>query len=202
MSTDKPTASSPSFMTGPSIAAPKAGRYARATMAHLRTLDVGYGYTADGGRTFPLRGKGVGLMPSLHDVLTAFPGRRFLINLKSNDPAEADLLLAYIDAIGAEEYARLAFWRSARRPHSPAASRTARYRRRRLMQCAKSYVLTGWFGRIGEACRNTILLYRPIMAGWHGGYPDLLLQRMAAETERDDRGPDPPRRTPWHWRRR
>ena len=30
-------------------------------MADLKRLDVGYGYTADGGKTFPLRGKGVGL---------------------------------------------------------------------------------------------------------------------------------------------
>ena len=41
-------------------------------MAYLKTLDVGYGYSADGGRTFPLRGKGIGLMPSFADVMQAF----------------------------------------------------------------------------------------------------------------------------------
>ena len=42
------------------------GIHAReASMSYLRTLDIGYGHTADGGKTFPFRGKGVGLMPSL-----------------------------------------------------------------------------------------------------------------------------------------
>ncbi len=61
-------------------------------MSYLKTLDIGYGYTADGGKTFPFRGKGVGLMPAMDEVLAAFPDRRFLINIKSNDPHEGDLL--------------------------------------------------------------------------------------------------------------
>ncbi|SDE23630.1 Glycerophosphoryl diester phosphodiesterase family protein, partial [Priestia aryabhattai B8W22] len=36
------------------------------TMAELKKLDIGYGYTADGGKTYPFRGKGVNLMPSLN----------------------------------------------------------------------------------------------------------------------------------------
>ena len=47
------------------------------TMASLKRLDIGYGYTADGGRTFPFRGKGVGLMPTLGEVLSAFPSSAF-----------------------------------------------------------------------------------------------------------------------------
>src|SRR6185436_19154041 len=56
-------------------------------MADLRTLDIGYGYTADGGKTFPFRGKGIGLMPTLAEVLQAFPQQRLLINVKSRDPS-------------------------------------------------------------------------------------------------------------------
>jgi hypothetical protein len=33
--------------------------------------------------TDPFRGKGVGLMPSLDEVLTRFPDREFLIDIKS-----------------------------------------------------------------------------------------------------------------------
>ena len=58
------------------------------TIAELKSLDVGYGYSADGGKTFPFRGKGVGLMPSLDEVLAYFPERSFLIHVKSNDPKE------------------------------------------------------------------------------------------------------------------
>ncbi len=64
------------------------------SMAELRTLDIGYGYTADGGRTFPFRGKGVGLMPALDEVLATFPDRRFVINVKSRDRGEGVKLAA------------------------------------------------------------------------------------------------------------
>src|SRR5215475_7004019 len=62
------------------------------TMAELKALDVGYGYTADAGKTFPFRHEGIGLMPSLDEVLTAFPDKRFLIHIKSNDADEGEKL--------------------------------------------------------------------------------------------------------------
>src|SRR5262245_37519311 len=37
----------------------------------LNTLDIGYGYTADGGKSFPFRGKAKGLMPELTEVFEA-----------------------------------------------------------------------------------------------------------------------------------
>ncbi|MGO4836951.1 glycerophosphodiester phosphodiesterase family protein, partial [Rhizobiaceae sp. 2RAB30] len=43
------------------------------SMAELKKLDIGYGYTMDGGKTFPFRGQGVGLMPTLDEVLSTFP---------------------------------------------------------------------------------------------------------------------------------
>lgn len=67
------------------------------SMAELKKLDVGYGYTADGGNTYPFRGKGVGLMPTLTEVLQAFPDRRFLINVKSNDPEEGTKLATVLN---------------------------------------------------------------------------------------------------------
>ena len=62
------------------------------TLAELKVLDIGYGYTADGGKTFPFRGKGVGLMPTLDEVLDEFTTKAFLINIKSNDPLEGAAL--------------------------------------------------------------------------------------------------------------
>jgi glycerophosphoryl diester phosphodiesterase len=76
-------------------------------LADLKSLDIGYGYTADGGSTFPFRGKGVGLMPTLGEVLAAFPGRRFLINIKSDDEEEGARLAKVIGALPAERRASL-----------------------------------------------------------------------------------------------
>ena len=68
------------------------GAIADRPLGYLKTLDVGYGYTADGGRTFPLRGRGIGGMPTLEEVLLNMPRSRFVYALA--DPRAADALVA------------------------------------------------------------------------------------------------------------
>lgn len=149
------------------------------SMAYLKTLDLGYGYTADGGQSFPLRGRGVGMMPTLREVLQAFPTQRFLINFKSRETDEADRLLAYLEAMPNANIERLSYY---------GAEPAARMRellpnvrvtgRRQLMDCAKSYVLTGWTGHIDGDCRNSII-FVPSNYGWVAwGWPNRFLQRM------------------------
>src|SRR5690606_35068950 len=65
-------------------------------LAYLKTLDLGYGYTPDDGRTFPLRGSGVGMMPELEEVFAAFPEGRFIVNYKSNEAREGDMVAAIV----------------------------------------------------------------------------------------------------------
>ena len=77
------------------------------SMAYLKKLDIGYGYTADGGKTFPFRGKAIGLMPTLGEVLEAFPQKRFLINVKSRDPSEGEKLAAVLNKLPAERRAQI-----------------------------------------------------------------------------------------------
>jgi len=77
------------------------------SMADLKKLDIGYGYTADGGKTYPFRGRGVGLMSTLAEALDTFPDRPFLINIKGNDPDEGSKLAAFLNALPAERRATL-----------------------------------------------------------------------------------------------
>ena len=77
------------------------------SMAYLKKLDIGHGYTADGGKTFPFRGKGIGLMPTLAEVLAAFPQARLLINVKSRDPSEGEKLAAVLNKLPAERRAQI-----------------------------------------------------------------------------------------------
>jgi glycerophosphoryl diester phosphodiesterase len=70
------------------------------TLAQLKALDIGYGYTADGGKSFPLRGKGVGQIPTVEEGLDALPIHPILFNFKSKDAAEADQLFAILKASG------------------------------------------------------------------------------------------------------
>lgn len=149
------------------------------SMAYLRTLDVAHGYTADEGATFPFRGQGVGLMPTLREVLTAFPDQRFFVNFKSNDRNEGDLAVAYLDAFPEARPERLVFFgeRPAERVHElrPDWKTSGRSR---LKACAKDYMLTGWFGHIPQTCRNT-LVGAPVNYGWIAwGWPNRFLQRM------------------------
>ena len=53
------------------------------TLEELQALDIAYGYTADGGGTYPFRGQGVGEMPSMDEVFETFPDGSFLIDIKT-----------------------------------------------------------------------------------------------------------------------
>ena len=54
---------------------------AASPLAHLREADAGARFTADGGRTFPWRGRGV-VIPTLDEVLDAFPAMPLILEVK------------------------------------------------------------------------------------------------------------------------
>lgn len=154
-------------------------------MSRLRTLDVGYGYTADGGQTFPFRGRGVGLMPTLNEMLDAFPEARFQINIKSNNPHEANLLHAYLAARPGVD-ARLSYFAGDRpaarlrelRPEARIATKAG------VKACVKTWLMIGWRGGMPATCRNTVLTV-PANLGWMlWGWPNGFVDRMErANTE-------------------
>ena len=148
----------------------------------LKQLDIGHGYTADGGKKFPFRGKGVGQMPELTEVLTALPDGRFLVNFKSNERREGDMLAA-LAAAHPE-------WRGAIWGAYGGAGPTLRageligglnvWTRRGLVRCLGQYLALGWSGFMPEACRNTKVMIPINVAPWLWGWPNLLLQRFRA----------------------
>ena len=58
------------------------------TLAELRAADAGHWYTPDGGRTMPCRGQGVRI-PTLAEVLWAFPAMPVLVEVKEPEVQEA-----------------------------------------------------------------------------------------------------------------
>jgi glycerophosphoryl diester phosphodiesterase len=58
------------------------GAVAARTLAELRRLDAGAGFTLDAGRSYPYRGRGV-VVPTLAEVLGAFPALPLLIEIKT-----------------------------------------------------------------------------------------------------------------------
>jgi glycerophosphoryl diester phosphodiesterase len=152
------------------------------SLAELKRLDIGYGYTADGGRTFPFRGKGIGLMPSLDEVLAAFPDQRLLINVKSNDSVEGRQLSAYLLHLKPEQRTRLMVY-GGDKPIAIVAEKVPGVRtmsRASLSACGWRYIALGWTGFMPAPCRGRMLLLPSNIAPWLWGWPNRLLQRMHA----------------------
>lgn len=150
------------------------------SMAELRALDIGYGYTADGGQTYPFRGKGYGPMPKLKEVLSALPGRQFLINFKSREAREGDMLAALV---ATHPQWRPAIWGAygGDEPTYRAAQAMEglnAWSRRGLVDCLTRYMGLGWAGIVPEACRNTKVLIPINIAPWLWGWPNLLQERL------------------------
>lgn len=58
------------------------GVVAAMTLAEIQSLDAGYHFTSDGGRTYPLRGEGL-RVPTIEEVFAALPSMRFTVEVKS-----------------------------------------------------------------------------------------------------------------------
>ena len=76
-------------------------------LAELQQLDAGYGFTPDGGESFPFRSKGVRI-PRLVEVLASFPEARINLEIKQADPPIAAEVLRLIRSFGATERVLLA----------------------------------------------------------------------------------------------
>jgi glycerophosphoryl diester phosphodiesterase len=153
------------------------------SMEYLKTLDIGYGYTADGGRTFPFRGKGVGLMPTLDEVLTAFPDKHFAINVKSNDAQEGVLLAARLLRMTPEERTRISIVAMGDRPYRELRQRlpeTHIGNRTAGRECLLDYITWGWSGHVPQACRNGSFVVPRNYSWVMWGYPNRLHARMTA----------------------
>lgn len=152
------------------------------TLAELKALDIGYGYTADGGKTYPLRGKGVGKMPTVEEGLAALPVHPILFNFKSKNAAEADQLFAILKASGRDSK-RLgdAFYGGAapvKRMLELLPDNWSFDLKGEAMPCTKDYVLYGWTGIIPASCRNAVIGI-PVNYQWaFWGWPDRLVARM------------------------
>lgn len=161
------------------------GNVRDATMAELKALDAGYGYTPDGGKTFPFRGRGVGLIPELGEVLAAFPDKPLLFNFKSKDAAEADLLVAALKAAGRDPVARGDGFYGGEEAGPVARIRQLLpgawvFSKDSAKACTKAYALQGWLALTPSACRNGTLIV-PLNRQWmFAGWPNKVTQRMDA----------------------
>ena len=148
-------------------------------LADLKKLDVGFGYTSDGGKSYPLRGTGTGLLPSLDEVFSAFPDQRFLIHIKSNDPDEGRRLATRLKSLPPQQLQRLMIYGGAlpvaevrQMLDVPSMSGTT------LKRCLIRYFLLGWSGYVPSDCERSVMLVPVNYAPWLWGWPNRFLNRM------------------------
>jgi glycerophosphoryl diester phosphodiesterase len=150
-------------------------------LAELKRLDVGYGYTPDRGRSFPLRGRGIGGMPTVQELLREIPTTRIIFRFLSHDPADAEALAAEFrsaDTVIDDKYAffgdpavtgrigQLApvAWTAARPPAGT---------------CLRDFQKLGWTGFVPASCREATVVV-PLERRWAlWGWPYRFLARMA-----------------------
>lgn len=156
------------------------GRVSEHTAAELKALDVGYGYTADQGKTFPLRGQGVGLMPTLAEVLRKYPEQRFLVQIKDGERRVAASLVAYLTSNQLDPWERLSFFGGVAplgRLHEIVPT-VRTWSARGAGWCGVSYLETGWFGRVPRVCDEGMIIVPVDQTYLIWGWPNRFLARM------------------------
>jgi glycerophosphoryl diester phosphodiesterase len=151
------------------------------TLDELKRLDIGYGYTADGGRTFPFRGLRRDRIPSLAEAVALLPVTPILFNFKGKDPAEADLLAKALKAAGRDPQAVGDGFYGAEGPVERIRQlypRAWAWSLEGAKRCTIDYLKTGWTTIFPESCRGGTMIV-PLNRQWlFWGWPDRLLQRM------------------------
>jgi glycerophosphoryl diester phosphodiesterase len=150
------------------------------SLQELKQLDVGYGYTADNGKTYPFRGKGVGLMPTLGEVFAAFPTESLLIHIKSNDPQEGLQLAEFLAELPQERLRKLAVYGGdepitvlqEKLPDLRVMSKTT------MKDALLRYMLIGWTGYIPETIQDTEIILPLNYARFLWGWPHRFVERM------------------------
>ncbi len=162
------------------------GSLSEHTMDELKQLDVGYGYTADGGKTYPFRGEGVGMMPSIDEVFAAFPDGAFLIHVKDGGEEAGRLLDERFREMEVEQLSRISVYGN----EDAVLYLKARYPEMKLLtkslmvRAFLAYELVGWTGYLPPAIRNGEVHLPLNYARFLWGWPDRFLQRMARANTR------------------
>lgn len=156
------------------------GEISKYTMAELKKLDVGYGYTADNGKTYPFRGKGVGMMPELDEVMRSFPEQSFLLHIKSNYPEDGQILARYLESWDQKQLRRVAVY-GGDKPIATLHKQLPKVRvmsKQSLIKALLVYEAVGWTGYVPKAIRHTEIHLPVSYARWLWGWPNRFMQRM------------------------
>jgi glycerophosphoryl diester phosphodiesterase len=162
------------------------GEVSEYTMEELKQLDIGYGYTADNGKSYPFRGQGIGRMPELREVLELFPDKELLIHMKNSDLETAKTLWTYLESMSAERLAQMTFYGNEEgltylREHN---SSIRVFSMKLIKNALIKYELLGWTGYIPEEMHNMEIHIPLKWAKYLWGWPHKFVERMESVNTR------------------
>ena len=156
------------------------------TMEELRKLDIGYGYTADNGKTYPFRGKGIGLMPEFSEVLETFKDKELLIHMQNGDLETAKILWTYLENMPKERLSQITVYGG----HDGVMYLTEQNSSIRVLsmkllkEALIKYELLGWSGYIPKELHNVEIHIPLIYAKYLWGWPNKFVERMESVNTR------------------
>ncbi|MFJ7738339.1 glycerophosphodiester phosphodiesterase family protein [Lysinibacillus sp. NPDC097287] len=158
-------------------------------MNELKKLDVGYRYMADNGESYPFRGKGIGMMPSLDEVFAAFPNKEFLIHDKDGDMETTKVLWdSYLSKMSKKQLDKITVYGDGdsegfdylRSKHVEMKLLT----KTMMINALLKYELVGWTGYIPKELHNMELHLPLKYAKYLWGWPNKFIDRMESVNTR------------------
>ncbi|WP_066502333.1 glycerophosphodiester phosphodiesterase family protein [Abyssisolibacter fermentans] len=156
------------------------------TMDWLRKLDIGYGYTADNGKIYPFRGKGIGLMPELSEILETFKDKELLIHMKNGDLETGKILWTYLKNMSDKRLAQITVYGNddglmyLREQNSSIRILSMNLLKKALIK----YELLGWSGYIPKELHNMEIHIPLSYAKYLWGWPNKFVERMESVNTR------------------
>ncbi|MEH7453085.1 glycerophosphodiester phosphodiesterase family protein [Gottfriedia acidiceleris] len=158
-------------------------------MNDLKKLDVGYRYTADNGKSYPFRGKGIGMMPSLDEVFDTIKNKEFLIHDKDGDMETTKVLWdSYLSKMSKKQLDKITVYGDSDREgfdYLRSKDNDMKLLTKTMMKDALlRYELLGWTGYIPNELHNMELHLPLNYAKYLWGWPNKFIDRMESVNTR------------------
>lgn len=151
------------------------------SMENLKKLDIGYGYTADGGKTYPFRGKATGMMPTFDEIMQEFPHHKILVHQKDKFEKTVKLLANYLKKYPSEQRQNIYLF-SGEEQYKLLQQEVPEVQkifptRREAKDCISQYLTMLFSGDISTSCGKYAIGIPVRLLKYTPGWPNLFLSQ-------------------------
>ncbi|NJM71250.1 MAG: glycerophosphodiester phosphodiesterase [Scytonema sp. RU_4_4] len=149
------------------------------SMKYLKTLDIGYGYTPDNGKTYPFRGKFVGMMPTFDEVMRKFPDKKFLVDQKDTFDKTIKLLAESLKKYPPQQRQNIYLF-SGEELHETLKKEVPEVQklfptRKEAKDCLSQYLMMLFSGNVSKSCNKYAIGAPARYLKYVPGWPNLVL---------------------------